>query len=50
VWIDERVMRRLAVVLGGGSRSLKIRVSPELFRKMPTAEIVTDLALTPEPA
>ncbi len=32
------------VVLGGGSRSLKVRVTPELFRHLPNTEIVDDLA------
>jgi prolyl-tRNA editing enzyme YbaK/EbsC (Cys-tRNA(Pro) deacylase) len=50
VWVDDRVMRRVSVVLGGGSRSQKIRVSPELFRRMPTAEIVPDLAIPAEPS
>jgi prolyl-tRNA editing enzyme YbaK/EbsC (Cys-tRNA(Pro) deacylase) len=50
VWVDDRVMRRVSVVLGGGSRSQKIRVSPELFRRMPSAEIVPDLALPAEPS
>ena len=45
VWVDARVMDRPAVILGGGSRSLKIRVSPELFRRLPNAEVVDDLAL-----
>jgi prolyl-tRNA editing enzyme YbaK/EbsC (Cys-tRNA(Pro) deacylase) len=45
VWVDERVMGRESVVLGGGSRSLKVRVSPELFRRMPNAEIVPHLAV-----
>jgi prolyl-tRNA editing enzyme YbaK/EbsC (Cys-tRNA(Pro) deacylase) len=46
VWVDARVMEREAVVLGGGSRSLKVRVSPEVFRRLPAAEVVTDLART----
>jgi prolyl-tRNA editing enzyme YbaK/EbsC (Cys-tRNA(Pro) deacylase) len=45
LWVDQRVMGRAEVVLGGGSRSLKVRVSPELFRRMPNAEIVPDLAI-----
>ena len=44
LWIDERVMARGAVVVGGGSRSLKVRVSPEVFHSMATAEVVPDLA------
>lgn len=45
VWVDARVMTRPAVVLGGGSRSLKIRVSPRLFDRMADVDIVTDLAV-----
>lgn len=45
LWVDEQVMGRAEVVLGGGSRSLKVRVSPELFLRMPNAEIVPDLAI-----
>ena len=45
VWVDERVMDRASVVLGGGSRSLKIRVSPEVFRHLPGVEVVADLAV-----
>jgi prolyl-tRNA editing enzyme YbaK/EbsC (Cys-tRNA(Pro) deacylase) len=45
VWVDERVMGRETIVLGGGSRSLKIRVTPKLFDRMPAAEVVPDLAV-----
>ena len=44
LWIDERVLSRPTVILGGGSRSMKIRVSPELFRQLPGTEVVADLA------
>lgn len=44
IWVDEAVMARPSVVLGGGSRSLKIRVSPEVFRALPQAEVVGALA------
>jgi prolyl-tRNA editing enzyme YbaK/EbsC (Cys-tRNA(Pro) deacylase) len=44
VWVDGRVMERDTIVLGGGSRSLKIRVSPEVFRHVPGTEVVEDLA------
>ncbi len=44
IWVDEQVMSRDAVVLGGGSRSLKLRASPELFRRIPNAEVVPSLA------
>ncbi|MDQ4070426.1 MAG: hypothetical protein M3203_13300 [Actinomycetota bacterium] len=45
VWVDDRVMTRPAVILGGGSRSLKVRVPPELFHRVPQAEIVPALAV-----
>lgn len=44
LWVDERVMARELIVLGGGSRSLKIRVAPEVFRHLPGTEVVGDLA------
>jgi prolyl-tRNA editing enzyme YbaK/EbsC (Cys-tRNA(Pro) deacylase) len=44
VWVDARVLERESIVLGGGSRSLKIRVSPEVFRHVPGTEVVGDLA------
>jgi prolyl-tRNA editing enzyme YbaK/EbsC (Cys-tRNA(Pro) deacylase) len=45
LWVDERVLARPTVVVGGGSRSLKVRLSPEVFRWLPAAEIVPDLAV-----
>ena len=45
VWVDQRVMERPAVILGGGSRSLKVRVAPALFERLPAVEIVQDLAV-----
>lgn len=44
VWVDAAVMERDAVVLGGGSRSLKIRVSPQVFGRLPGVEVVPGLA------
>lgn len=44
LWIDSRVMRRPFVILGAGTRSAKIRISPEYFRTLPQAEIVEGLA------
>jgi prolyl-tRNA editing enzyme YbaK/EbsC (Cys-tRNA(Pro) deacylase) len=45
LYVDTRVMEQESVVIGGGSRSLKVRVSPELFRRLPNAQIVEGLAL-----
>jgi prolyl-tRNA editing enzyme YbaK/EbsC (Cys-tRNA(Pro) deacylase) len=47
VWVDERVLQREAVVLGGGSRSMKIRVDPGVFRHLPGTDVVHDLAVEP---
>ena len=44
IWIDQAVMARPEVVLGGGSRSMKVRVSPEALRRLPGAEVVDGLA------
>jgi prolyl-tRNA editing enzyme YbaK/EbsC (Cys-tRNA(Pro) deacylase) len=44
VWVDARVMTRERVVIGGGSRSLKLFVSPSVFEALPNTEIVSDLA------
>lgn len=45
LWVDARVLARQQIVLGGGSRSLKIRVAPEVFRHLPGTEVVEDLAI-----
>ena len=44
IWIDARVMQRERVVLGGGSRSLKVIAEPEILLKLPKAEVVDGLA------
>ena len=43
LYIDERILAADWVVLGGGGRSLKIKISPEVFRKL-GAEVVPNLA------
>ena len=45
IWIDEAVMQVDYVVLGGGNRQSKIRVSPQVFTRLATAEVVSELAL-----
>lgn len=44
LYIDSRVMEREKVIVGGGSRSLKINVDPEVFSRMPHAQVVEGLA------
>ena len=44
VYVDEQVMAHDWVILGSGSRSSKVRVSPEVLRRLPGAHIVAGLA------
>ena len=44
LYVDTRVMELETVVLGGGGRSLKVGVSPEVFHKL-GAEVVADLGI-----
>jgi prolyl-tRNA editing enzyme YbaK/EbsC (Cys-tRNA(Pro) deacylase) len=44
VWIDERVVERARVIVGGGSRRCKVRVEAAALVRIPGAEIVADLA------
>ena len=45
VWVDDRVMTRPSIILGGGSRSMKIRVPPAVFHRIRQAEVVAGLAV-----
>jgi len=47
LYVDDRVMALEWVILGGGGRDTKIRTTPEVFRRMPSATIVPDLAVAP---
>ena len=44
LWVDSKVMQRSFVVLGGGNRSSKIKVSPKIFNYISNMEIVEGLA------
>ena len=44
VYVDEQVLAHDWVILGSGSRSSKVRVSPEVLRRLPGAHIVAGLA------
>lgn len=43
LYVDQRIMNKEWVILGGGSRGLKIKVSPKLFNRI-GAQVVSDLA------
>jgi prolyl-tRNA editing enzyme YbaK/EbsC (Cys-tRNA(Pro) deacylase) len=44
LYVDERIMQLEWIILGGGGRDLKVKIAPEVFRKL-RATIVTDLAI-----
>ncbi len=48
LYVDAAVMDRDRVIVGGGSRGLKVHVDPEVFGRMPGAEVVESLALRPD--
>ena len=47
LWVDSRVMAPDYVILGGGSRSFKIKVSPAVFNLTPNTTIIEGLAVEP---
>ncbi|WP_394850065.1 hypothetical protein LZC95_21720 [Pendulispora brunnea] len=47
LFVDAAVMSRARVVVGGGSRSSKLRLDPAIFRTMPGVTIVENLAKAP---
>jgi prolyl-tRNA editing enzyme YbaK/EbsC (Cys-tRNA(Pro) deacylase) len=44
IWIDERVVQRDKIILGGGSRDRKIQGAPSILTALPNSEVVADLA------
>jgi len=48
IYVDGGLMDLPWIILGGGSRSLKVKITPDVFRVLPGASVVPDL-VTPEP-
>jgi prolyl-tRNA editing enzyme YbaK/EbsC (Cys-tRNA(Pro) deacylase) len=44
IYVDDRLMDLPWVILGGGSRSAKVRTSPEVFRRLPHTRVVKGLS------
>jgi prolyl-tRNA editing enzyme YbaK/EbsC (Cys-tRNA(Pro) deacylase) len=44
IYIDDKLMSLDWLIVGGGSRSTKIKTSPEVFRRLPNATIVEALS------
>jgi prolyl-tRNA editing enzyme YbaK/EbsC (Cys-tRNA(Pro) deacylase) len=49
IYVDSRVQGLDEVIVGGGSRSSKLRVHPEVFARLPNCRFVDGLALDREP-
>ena len=45
ILVDSRVMDAPWVVLGGGNRSSKLKLAPEVLRRLPSVRVVEGLAL-----
>jgi prolyl-tRNA editing enzyme YbaK/EbsC (Cys-tRNA(Pro) deacylase) len=43
IYVDDKLMSLDWLIVGGGSRSTKIKTSPEVFRRLPNATIVEGL-------
>lgn len=46
IWIDAKVMACPWVIVGGGSRSLKLKLAPAALASLPGAEVLDGLAKT----
>jgi prolyl-tRNA editing enzyme YbaK/EbsC (Cys-tRNA(Pro) deacylase) len=44
IFIDSAVLAAPSVVIGGGSRSMKVRLSPDVLRRIPNARVIEGLA------
>lgn len=49
IYVDDTLMALDWIILGSGSRSSKIKTSPEVFRRLPGARIVAGLSLDAAP-
>ena len=44
IYVDDRVMQCEWIIVGGGSRSAKIRVTPDVLQRLPKVTVVPGLA------
>ena len=47
LYVDARIMESEFVILGGGDRSTKIKISPTVFSRMSQARVIEGLATAP---
>lgn len=45
ILVDPKVFAKDEVIVGGGSRSMKIKVSPEVFERLPNTHVVEGLSM-----
>lgn len=45
IYVDGRITELAECIVGGGSRSMKLTVDPEVFTRMPGVEVIEGLAL-----
>ena len=48
IYVDDRIVQLETVVVGGGSRSCKLKIAPEVFARMPGVQVVSGLAVERE--
>ncbi len=46
IYVDDKVMAHDWVILGSGSRSSKVKVSPEVLRRLTGAQVIAGLSLS----
>ena len=44
IYVDERVMAPPWIIVGGGGRSTKVKVAPDVLRRLPNVQVVPGLA------
>jgi prolyl-tRNA editing enzyme YbaK/EbsC (Cys-tRNA(Pro) deacylase) len=44
IYVEERIMALDYVILGGGSRSSKLKLAPDVLRRVPNVSVVPSLA------
>ena len=49
IYVDEGLMPLPYVILGGGSRSTKVKIAPEVFTRLSGAQIIARLVIAPSP-
>ncbi|MEM7255226.1 MAG: YbaK/EbsC family protein, partial [Pseudomonadota bacterium] len=48
IWVDARVMEAPYIILGGGNRESKLKISPRIFELTANTEVIDGLA-APKP-